>query len=162
MTDVVGIDGQVAVPTGVLRIVRGGAAGEASAARLVRTFGPVQASDRLVPFDSMAGARVGAPAPVANGVETTVMWIQGGSVLPTLQSYAVLGVGSAAGVRMGDVFTLLSDRVLSGEGIWIPEKEIARARVVRVTPRGTTVIVTHHTEPAIRVGVLARLTARMP
>ncbi|MGA9835892.1 MAG: hypothetical protein WBQ26_01105, partial [Gemmatimonadaceae bacterium] len=43
-----------------------------------------------------------------------------------------------------------------------PEIPLGRAKAVRVTPFGTTAIVTAQEQPAINVGVLARLSAKMP
>ncbi|MGH7690510.1 MAG: hypothetical protein ACREN3_12960, partial [Gemmatimonadaceae bacterium] len=43
-----------------------------------------------------------------------------------------------------------------------PEILIGRAQAIRVTPYGTTALITAQSEPSIRVGMAVRLAARMP
>ena len=159
--DVIG-EGQVLVPTGILRIVQSGAAGEAAIAQVVKQFGPITMHNLLVPATSLGTPRTGTLTPVSGGASGKVTWVSNGHVLPTLHSYAIVDAGAAAGVRLGDIFTLHRPRKQHTDGTWLPEKEIARARVVKVTPRGTTVLIIDQTEPAISVGTAARLTARAP
>jgi hypothetical protein len=94
-------------------------------------------------------------------VEAQVVWVGLGTVLPTIQSWAIVNAGTVEGVRLGDVFTLLRPRQQNAEGIWLPEQEVARGRVVRVSDIGSTLLILHQSQPAIRPGVAARLTARM-
>jgi hypothetical protein len=158
----IGMEGQVLVPTGMLRVEQSGASGEAAVAKIVKQFGPVGMDDALISYASMGPVRSVAPTPVSGGVAAKVAWVSNMRVLAALNSYAILDQGSSAGVRLGDVFTLTRPRYQHENGTWIPEKKIARARVVKTTERGSTVLVFDLTEPAIQVGVAATLTARMP
>jgi hypothetical protein len=160
--DAIGLDAQVLIPTGILRVEQAGTAGEAAVARIVKQFGAIQAEDALMPFIPLSEPRTGTLAAVNNGVSSRVIWVSDGRVLPGVQSVAILDAGVDAGVMLGDIFTLLRPRTLHRDGTWLPEKEIARARVIKVTPRGATVMVVDQTEPRITVGTAARLTARMP
>jgi hypothetical protein len=66
------------------------------------------------------------------------------------------------GVSIGDQFTLVRERVELAEGARLPEQPLALAQVVRVTERGTTVMIVDQVQPKIREGTEARLTAKMP
>ena len=63
---------------------------------------------------------------------------------------------------MGDQFTVIRSRERTDDGVVIPEQPIAIAQVVRVTEYGATAIIIQHEQPAIRTGLTARMTARMP
>jgi hypothetical protein len=160
--DAIGLEAQVFVPTGILRVEQSGVAGEAAVARVIKQFGPIQTSDALIPFVPLAQQQGGVLSPVSGGLTSRVIWSHYGAVLPSIQSTVIIDVGSQADVRLGDIFTLLRPRTQHESGVWLPEKEIARGRVVRVTPQGATLLIIDQTEPAVRVGVTARLTARMP
>ncbi len=157
----VGVDGQVMVPTGILRIEKAGAAGDAPIARVTNQYDHVTPSDRLIALAPLGPQGTAAPAVVSNGVVSKVTWVEHGAALPTLQSYAIIDAGSA-GARMGDIFTIMRPRMQAVDGTWLAEKEIARGRVVKVSAKGSTILIIKQTEPAISVGAVARLTARMP
>ena len=61
-------------------------------------------------------------------------------------------------------FTLLREGMEATNGTPGPDdpETIAVAQVVKVSPRGVTVMVIDQAQPGIRRGMLARLTARMP
>jgi hypothetical protein len=160
--DAIGLEAQVLVPTGLLRVEQSGVSGEAAVARVLKQFGPIQLSDALIPFVPLGPQRSGVMAAVSGGLTGRVIWAHYGAVLPGVQSVAIVDVGSQSDVRLGDVFTLLRPRTQHESGTWLPEKEIARGRVVRVTPQGATLLIIDQTEPAVRVGLTARLSARMP
>jgi LysM repeat protein len=152
--------GQVMVPTGIVAVERV-QPGQAVEARIVARFEPVEIGDQLV---TMEGAPAGAqrPTPQAGGASTSVLWIEGSPVLPSLQSYVVLEGGSSSGMRPGDQVTFYRERRTTEDGIVLPESEIGVAQVVRVTPQGTTGIVIDQTYGAIREGTAARVSAKMP
>jgi hypothetical protein len=155
--------GQVAVPTGIVEIEEA-YDGErvASVARIVQQFDEIKQHDRLValePFDMEVGVH---PVSTQSGISGHVVWVQEEPVLPTLQRYLVLDASSRDGIRLGDQVTLVRPEKRNAEGVVLPEQDIAVAQVVRVTPFGVTAIVLDQTQPAIRLGTLARVTARMP
>jgi LysM repeat protein len=152
--------GQVMIPTGIVA-VEGVQPGQAVEARVVARFEPMQIGDQLV---TMETAPPGAQRPVAQtgGAQTSVVWIEGAPVLPSLQSYVVLQGGGASGTRPGDQVTFYRERRTTDDGIVLPESEIGVAQVVRVTERGTTAIVIDQTYGAIREGTAARVSAKIP
>jgi hypothetical protein len=161
-SDAVGRDAQVIMPTALLRVDETGAQGEAAVARIVKQYAPVRPTDVLVPYVPLGTQRTGTPTAVSGGASGKVVWVSVNRVLPTLQTHIIVDRGSGDGVQLGDIFTLFRPRQQLHDGTWLPEKEIARARAVRLSARGTTLLVIDQTEPAIKVGASARVTARVP
>jgi hypothetical protein len=84
-------------------------------------------------------------------------------VLPSLQSYIVIDASARTGVRVGDEFTLFKPERSGQEGEpRLPEIPIGLAQVVRATPYAATAIVLANVQPALRVGVRARMSAKTP
>jgi len=152
--------GQVMVPTGVVAVERA-QPGQAVEARIVARFEPLQIGDELVTMET-APPSLPRPTPQANGARTSVVWVAGAPVLPSLQAYLVLEGSTAAGMRAGDQVTLYRERRTTVDGIVLPESDIAVAQIVRVTPQASTAIVIDQTYGAIREGTAGRVTAKMP
>lgn len=152
----------VVVPTGIVEVERR-PDGEAATVRVVKLFAPMKLGQSLIAMPpSMAPAADTRPSPVDLGLLSTVVWVQGDVLLPTLQSYLVLDARRVNGVSVGDEFTLVVPRQEIEAGLSVPEEPIAIGRVVRVSDHGTTVMLVHQRHPPIAVGTRARLTARMP
>lgn len=152
--------GQVMIPTGIVAVERA-QPGQAVEARILARFLPMQIGDELV---SMESAPQNLPRPVAQagGARSSVLWIAGEPVLPTLQSYVVVAGGSPSGMRPGDQVTLVRERRITEDGIVLPESEIAIAQIVRVTPQASTALVLDQSYAAIREGTAVRVSAKMP
>ena len=71
---------------------------------------------------------------------------------------------SADGMKVGDEVSIYRERAepKGDDGPTLPEVEIARATVVRVTAYGSTARITSQDQPAIRTGESIRVVARMP
>jgi LysM domain len=152
--------GQVMIPTGVAVVEQPGR-GTATRVRLVRIFDQVSIGDRLVPLDTSVRLPQGQPAAVQGGPSSRVVWLKGSPVLPSLQQYVIVDAPAAQGLRAGDLLTLYSDRTQTTDGVTLPEVDIATAQVVRVTQTAATAVIVSQAQPAIRVGVSARLSARI-
>jgi hypothetical protein len=74
----------------------------------------------------------------------------------------VLDATSRDGIQLGDQFTLIRPREKTSRGETIPETEIAIAEVVKVTQYGATAILIDQTQPAVRTGTPAKVSAKMP
>lgn len=153
--------GQVIIPTGILSVEKAGN-GEATTARVTKQFEEVKMGERLIPLDTFFLPSTARPTSVELGVHAKVVWIQRDPVLPSLQRYVVMNVSAKDGVHLGDQFTILDPAHEIDGGDKIPERSIAVAQVVRVTPYAATAIVIAHEQPAIREGAAARVTAKMP
>jgi hypothetical protein len=149
------------VPTGIVEVERR-PDGEAATVRVLRLFGPMKLGQRLIPLPMLSIPDEILPTPRDLGVMTSVVWISGQDILPTLQDYLALGVSSREGISLGDQFTLVLPRRTMENGQALPEEPIALARVVRVSDFGATVMLIDQRHPAIAVGTRARLSAKMP
>lgn len=156
--------GQIVMPTGVLEVVSEPRAGEALVARVVQVFGDMRTEQHLVAYDTSVTAIKGTPRPVEDGRTVQVRWISDQPVLPTMQNYVIVDLKADQGVRPGDEFSLFRPRTAPNAELPIarPEIFIARGEVVRVTPFGSTVLLTHIDQPKIETGTKARLSAKMP
>jgi hypothetical protein len=156
--------GQVIIPTGIIEVTKAPRSGVAAGARVVRAFLELSAEDRLIPMDTAGVGTTVRPRAVANGDITTIKWVFGEPVLPSVQSFVVLGMSSQQGVKMGDEFLIYRPQTKSEDDRAPddPEIPISRIQVVRSTPYGVTAVVLGQEQPAIKEGMNARVIARMP
>ena len=155
--------GQVVIPTGIVEVTRAARSGVAAGARVVRAFTELNADDRLIPLDTAGIGTTVRPVAVPNGEVTKIMWVFGEPVLPSIQSFVVLGMSSTQGVKMGDEFLIFQPQAKPEEGeLADPEIPISRVQVVRATQYGVTAVVLGQEQPAIKEGMSARVIARMP
>jgi hypothetical protein len=157
--------GQIVIPTGIIEVTRSPRNGEAAIGRVVKKFGEVLAFQRLIAYDSSAAVVTGTPETVKNGRKGTVRWISSMPVLPRIQNYVVVdNITRRDTVRIGDKIELYEPRLPPREGqtLSIPEVYIATAQVMRVTPYGTTAIITWMEQPKIEQGTAVRVSAKMP
>jgi hypothetical protein len=146
------------IPTGIITIQRA-QPGQAAEAHIVARFAPVQIGDQVVTMDAVP-ANLGRPAPVSGGAETRVLWISDEPVLPSLQSYVI--VGATSGMRLGDQIQLYRPSRKTDSGIVLPESEIAIAQIVRVTSQGASALIIDQSYGGIEEGTTARVSAKMP
>ncbi len=150
-------------PAGVVEIVALGS-GRAARAKVTSMFANMKRGDVLMAIDTTSVPSTVRPQDVSNGPVYEVAWIAGGVVLPTVQNYVVIALPKGASSKVGDQFTLYADGVPLTEGRKdiAPANTVAQVSVVRVTPESATAVVVGHDQPAIRVGMKARLVSRMP
>ena len=156
--------GQIVIPTGVVEVTAPARGGMAATAKVVRTYAGVNSTDRLIPIDTAGAGTTVRPLRVADGPATTIRWISGQPVLPSVGAYVVLATSARNGVRMGDEFTVFIPRKKADDDRAPddPEILISKMQVVRSTPYGVTAVVVGQEQPAIREGMNARITAKMP
>ena len=157
----VGQDGQMAIPTGIVE-VEDDEKGDVPIVRVVRQFDAIAVGQIIIPLQRFPIPGKATPVEKVLGVRSAVIWVPSEAVLPSVQHYLILAATLKDGVVIGDKFTLLRPRVRMDNGSVLPEEPLALAQVVRVTDRGTTVLVLDQRHPAISVGTAARLTAKMP
>ncbi|MEO8576764.1 MAG: LysM peptidoglycan-binding domain-containing protein, partial [Gemmatimonadales bacterium] len=150
--------GQVVIPTGIVRI-ESMTPGQPALVRVQKQFAEIRLDQRVMALNDLQPT-AGAPTRVAAGPAEKVIYVANETVLPSLQNYVILSVKSANGVRVGDQFTLIDDTI--DPRYPAPPVPAAVAEVVRVTPYGVTAIIVDHEQPKIRMGMLARLSARAP
>jgi len=158
---------QVVIPTGIVEVEKTDNGGVATTVRIVQQFGEVLLDQGVVPLDRFALDMAARPQNLSLGLESHVLYVPDGAVLPTVQHYVVLDATTKDGVKAGDQFTLYRpsrkmDVPGQSEPVVLPEEQIALAQVVKVTDWGTTAIIVSQRQAAIKVGTMARLTGRMP
>jgi hypothetical protein len=156
--------GQIVIPTGVVEVTSPARGGMAATAKVVRTYAGVNATDRLIPMDTAGVGTTVKPTRVVGGPSTKIRWIFGEPVLPSVQSFVVLATSARNGVRMGDEFTVYIPRKKADDDRAPddPEILISKLQVVRSTPYGVTAVILGQEQPAIKEGMNARITAKMP
>ena len=156
-------NGQVIIPTGVLEVLRPPRNGDAAVARVVRMFGEVQERDRLMPYDSSGLGVTAQAVRVKNGIVGDIRWIVDEHVLPPLENFLVLTLTSRDGMKIGDQLELFKPREkpvdLGQPGL--PEIRIGTAQIVRVTPLGSTAMITALEQPKVDKSTRVRVIAKM-
>jgi LysM repeat protein len=158
---------QMVEPTGVVEVERA-ENGDASTVRIITQYSNVEAGQGIIPIDHFTLGNEARPAPLMLGTEGKVVFVSQNAVLPSVQSYVVIDVTAKDGAKLGDQYTLYAGRhkvLVKGRGdmqATVPEERIALGQVVKVTDRGTTLILVDQQNPAVKLGTKARLTARMP
>ena len=153
--------GQVLVPTGIMKLIAPGANGR-SRAQLVRKYEDVFAGQGLIPLDSLRQTPGVFPQRVEFGLATKVSWLDYNPILPGTGSYMVLAATSKDGLVPGDQVTLLRDRGTDAYGADLPPEEVAVAQVTRVTQYGSGAIILRTLQAGVAQGMRARVTAKMP
>ncbi len=150
-------------PSGVVEL-RALGTGRAARARVTSMYANMKRGDLLMPLDTASAQSTVRPQDVSNGPVYEVAYIAGGVVLPTIQNFIVIALPKGATSRVGDQFSLYADGVPLTESRKdiAPSNVVAQVSVVRVTSESATAIVVGHNQPAIRVGMKARLVSRMP
>lgn len=155
--------GQVIIPTGVIEVIRPPVNGEAAIAKVVRMFGVVSERDRLMPYDSSGLGLTGMPSPIKNGAEGSIRWIADEPVLPSPTYFIVLSLTSGD-VKAGDEIELFQARKKAQEeGAYAtPEIKVGRAQIVKVTPYGSTALITRLDQPKVEAQkTKVRVVAKM-
>ena len=155
--------GQVMIPTGIVEVVSPPRNGAPAVAKVMRAFNELSASDRLIPLDTAGIGSTVRPRRVVDGPSTTIRWVYGEPVLPSVGNYVVLGVSSRNGVRVGDEYQIYRRRPKPSESVVNdPPVPVAKLQVVRVTTFGATAVVIGQEQPQIQEGMPARVIARIP
>ena len=158
---------QMVEPTGVVEVERA-ENGDASTVRIITQYSNVEAGQGIIPIDHFTLGNDARPAPLMLGTEGKVEFDGNNSVLPSVQSYVVIDVTAKDGAKIGDQYTLYVPRrpvLVKGRGDQtanVPEERVALGQVVKVTDRGTTLMLVDQQNPSVKLGTKARLTARMP
>lgn len=152
--------GRIIEPTGIVRIDSVSASGPAIA-ELISQYGTVVPDQVIVPLGQSFESTTVRPVAGTYGTAASLLWIKGTPVLPSVQTYVILGAAEAQGVHAGDQFTLYDD---SGSSRFPGAAPVATAtvKIVRVTPLAASGMIVDQTQPQVHKGMAARLTAKMP
>jgi LysM repeat protein len=153
--------GQVVVPNGVLEIDSIRPDGFVRA-QLVHQYGEVSYESRLLSEESVPRSGNAEPVVLAGPTSNSVIWVHGDPVLPSLQHFVILGSMESPAIAIGDMYALVDEHKATESQPALPAEDVAYAQVVRVTPFAATAIIVRQNQPAIRVGMRARRTERIP
>ena len=158
--------GTVVIPVAVLQVVRAPRNNEPAVVEVRELFGMLNADTRVLPLDT-TGTNVRGRAvavPEGTGRNAHLLEIHRAAVLPSLDNFVLFDLKASDGIKVGDEVSIYRSRVepKGDDGPTLPEVEIARATVVRVTAYGATARITSQDQPAIRTGESIRVVARMP
>lgn len=152
--------GQIVRPVGTVRVDRA-VPGQPAVAMVVQQFHRMLLDQGLIavpvaPMDSSA------PAQVVTGQVFKSLYVYTDPALATLTNYVIIDATSRDRLRPGDRVSFFRPQAETESGQKLPESEIARGQVIRVTPFATTVMVTGQVYTDLGVGTLTRLIAKMP
>ena len=153
--------GQVLVPTGVIKLVSAATNGRARA-QIMKKFEDVFEGQPIMAFDTPQMKPGVRPVRVEFGLATRVTWLNHNPVLPQTGSYLVLAAGAKDGLVPGDQLTLLRSRGADSRGVALPDEEVAVAQVTHVTQWGAGAIIIRTMQAGVTQGMKALVTAKMP
>lgn len=145
----------VAVPTGVVEVTAVRPNGEAVAV-IREQSARIEQGQRLAPAAGAPAPRIDAEKLSTPDVATTVVWLDPSQTIPTLQSYLLVGAGSAKGVKAGDEFALYHHPKGGTEA------QMAVARIVRVGGDYAAAVIVRQSGADIHAGMTARRIAKAP
>ena len=146
----------VVLPTGVLEVVKA-EPGKPALAVVHRQSGRIEAGQLLLASPTVSAPWVKAVRLENPDVPTSIKWLDPQEAQPTLQSYLVIGAGSAKGLTAGDELAIYR-RIAKGTS----ETIAATARVVRVERDYATAVITKQYQTDIAVGLPVRRFAKAP
>jgi LysM repeat protein len=155
-----GDNGQVVIPTGILRI-EALPTGQGAVARIIRQFGEIKLDEPLiaapdVPFPT------GTLSPSSGGPRGTVIYVHEEPVLPSIGHYVLISPNSKQGVKIGDEVTFIDNSSGRADDDPAPPVIAGVGQIVRVTPYASTAIIVRQVQPTIRDGMPVRMTGKMP
>jgi hypothetical protein len=153
--------GQVLVPTGIIKLVSAATNGRAQAL-LVKKFEDVFEGQPIVALDTPRVRTGVRPVRVEFGLATRVTWLNYNPVLPQTGSYLILAAGAKDGLVPGDQVTLLRSRGADSKGVGLPDEEVAVVQVTHVTQWGAGAIILRTMQAGVTQGMKALVTAKMP
>jgi len=151
--------GDVILPSGLVRVETDTPAGENAEGVVVALYAPLNSGQRYLKVEPFPSQASGRPSPVDSGIVAQVAATRTGRELASLQSVLYIDRGSEDGVRLGDVFSIVS---APDETTGAAAREQAQVVVVFTRPRTATCIVVDVSRPDIRPGATARQTGRVP
>ena len=156
-----GDNGQVVIPTGILRIESLNSS-QGAVARIVRQYGEIKLEQRVIAAPDLPFPTGGVLSPVSGGLRGKVIYVHDDPVLPSIGHYVMVSSSSRNGVQVGDEITFIDNSTGREDSDPAPPVVAGVGQVVRVTPFAATTIIVRQTQPTIREGMPVRLTGKTP
>src|SRR5206468_2932466 len=154
-----GDNGQVIIPTGILRI-ESLPQGQRPVARIMKQFAEIMLDQRVTAAPDLS-VPAGTLSPVVGGARGKVVYVHDEPVLPSIGHYVIISANAKNGVQVGDEVTFIDNSTGREDENPAPPVTAAVAQVVRVTPYSATAIIVKQIQPTIRDGMPVRLTGKM-
>jgi len=132
------------------------------ARRELGEFEDVFEGQALVVQDTLAMPAGVNPTRVEFGLRTSVIWMYGEPVVPSMGQHVILGAGASDGLVPGDQVTLQVDMGTDAQGQPRPPLDVAVVQVTRVTTWGASAILIQQNDGVVAPGTVGRVTAKMP
>jgi LysM repeat protein len=155
-----GDNGEVVVPTGILRI-ESLPSGQNPVARIIRQYAEIQLEQAIIPAPDLP-LPTGTLAAVVGGPRGRVIYIHGDPVLPSFGHYVLVSLNTNSGIKVGDQITFIDNSTGLADDNPAPAVTAGVGQVVRVTAFAATTIIISQIQPTIRDGMPVRLTGKMP
>jgi LysM repeat protein len=155
-----GDNGQVVIPTGLLRI-ESIAPGQRTVARIMKQYGEIMLEQRLIPAPALPFPS-GVVSPLSGGARGEVVYVHDDPVLPSIGHYVIVSLSSKNGVKPGDEVTFIDNTTGGDNSDAAPPVVAAVGQVVRATPYAASVIIVRQNQPTIKDGMPVRQTATIP
>ncbi len=155
-----GDNGQVVIPTGILRI-EALPQGQRPIARIMKQFGEIKLDQEVVVAPDVQ-LPSGTISPLGGGMRGRVVYVHETPVLPSIGHYVLISPNAKSGIHVGDEVTFIDNSTGREDPSPAPAVTAGIGQVVRVTPYASTVIIVKQTQPTIRDGMPVRLTGTMP
>jgi LysM repeat protein len=155
-----GDNGQVVIPTGILRI-ESLPQGQRPIARIMKQFGEIKLDQEITAAPDIQ-LPSGALSPLGGGMRGRVVYVHEDPILPSIGHYVLISPNAKTGIHVGDEVTFVDSSTGRDDPSPAPAVVAAVGQVVRVTPYASTVIIVRQTQPTIRDGMPVRLTGTMP
>ena len=159
--NVVDGQGQVIIPTGIVRLISAPKDGYAQGT-VMQQFEDVFTGQSVTRLDTLSMPRGVFPRAVEGGRSSPISWIYSDPVLPTTGHYFIIAATAKDGLQPGDQLSLRRSHDAEREGRVRADEEVAVAQVTRVTLWGASAIVISQQQVGIIDGMRATVTARMP
>lgn len=125
-------------------------------------FEDVYSGMKLTALDTLVMPNGVFPSRVEFGTRTKVLWMLGNPVIPTTGVQLIVSAGGSEGLVPGDQITLERSMGADANGVPLPAEDVAVAQVTRVTQWGATATIVAQRDGGLKVGMPARVTAKMP
>ena len=158
---VVNGQGQVVIPTGIVRLISAPRDGMAQGT-VMQQFEDVYTGQGVTILDTLNMPHGVFPHVVDAGPTTRVSWRYNDPVLPTTGHYLILAATAKEGLQPGDQLSLRGEHHAERTGSLRGEEEVAVAQVTRVTLWGASAIILSQQQVGIVDGMRATVTAKMP
>jgi hypothetical protein len=148
--------GEIFYPSGIARVTEVGADGVV--AQVVAQYNRITDGQVALPLEAFPDPGQVMPVPVENGMMGSIVEPRQLNPVPSQQQVVFIDLGRNAGVKVGDVFTVLK----ASEEAGVAPTRVAYARIVHVRDQSATGLLINIMGLGIEAGAPVQLLEKMP